>query len=196
MPQGNDDNPKVFDVSKPHKITPSSSSRPIIVGHHPIMADPMVLEERYRHPKPLSPQPDEKSAAQTPAPAAPESIPQRTSISPPSENQTSGEPSVERAYTTYGAPQQSPEQPAEQSPVEHQQTSPAPTFESETPGATSQKPDVGLPVMPQQPIQESPLHLPAGAASQEHARNQIGLAVILFVVIALIALLAVKYFVK
>jgi hypothetical protein len=196
MPQGSDENPKVFDVSKPHKITPSSSSRPIIVGHHPIMADPMVLEERYRHPKPLSPQPDEQPAVQAPSPVASGSIPQRTSISPPSDNQTSGEPSVEKAYTTYGAPQQSPEQPAEQPSVEHQQTSLAPTFESEIPGATSQKPDIGLPVMPQQPIPESPLHVPAGAASQEHARNQIGLAVILLVVIALIALLAVKYFVK
>lgn len=195
MPNGGDGNPKVFDISKPHKTTPSASSRPIIVGHHPIMADPMVLEERYRHPKPLSPQLDEQPAVQTPVSPAPENIPQRTSISPPSEPQAPTEPSSEKAYTTYGAPQQLPERPVEP-PVEHQQTPPAPIFETETPGATSQKLDIGLPVMLQQPISESPLHLPAGAASQEHARNQMGLAVILFVVIVLIALLAVKYFVK
>jgi hypothetical protein len=33
---------KVFDVSKPNRVTPSATSRPVIVGHHPIMNDPMV----------------------------------------------------------------------------------------------------------------------------------------------------------
>jgi hypothetical protein len=35
---------KIFDVSKPSKVAPSPNSRPIIVGHHPIMADPMFRE--------------------------------------------------------------------------------------------------------------------------------------------------------
>jgi hypothetical protein len=34
--------PTVMDVSKPGKSTPSASSRPVIVGHRPIMKDPMV----------------------------------------------------------------------------------------------------------------------------------------------------------
>ncbi|HXY17874.1 MAG TPA: hypothetical protein VEH48_00440 [Candidatus Nitrosopolaris sp.] len=37
-----DDEDRVFDVSKPHKITPSPTSKPVIVGHHPQAADPMV----------------------------------------------------------------------------------------------------------------------------------------------------------
>lgn len=33
---------KVFDVSRPSRISPDPTSRPVIVGHHPMMADPMV----------------------------------------------------------------------------------------------------------------------------------------------------------
>jgi hypothetical protein len=35
------DETRVFDVSKPSKVSPSATSRPVIVGHHP-MSDPMV----------------------------------------------------------------------------------------------------------------------------------------------------------
>lgn len=35
-------NPKFFDVTLPSQINPSSTSRPIIVGHRPMMVDPMV----------------------------------------------------------------------------------------------------------------------------------------------------------
>jgi len=196
MPQGNEDNPKVFDVSKPHKTTPSPSSRPIIVGHHPIMADPMVLEERYRHPEPLNTQPVEQQAPQAPVLGTLENIPERISISPSNDSQSPTEPSAEKAYTPYGAPQQPPEQPIEQPHVEPQQTPPAPIFSPEVPDVTTQRPDINLPVMPQQPISESPLHMPAGAASKNHTRNQIGLAIILLVIIALMALLSVKYLLK
>ena len=37
--------PGVFDVSKPHKTTPSATSRPVIVGHQPQVSDPMVKDE-------------------------------------------------------------------------------------------------------------------------------------------------------
>jgi hypothetical protein len=33
---------KVFDVSRPSKTAPDATSKPVIVGHHPMMADPMV----------------------------------------------------------------------------------------------------------------------------------------------------------
>lgn len=39
------DESRVFDVSKPSKVSPSPTSKPVIVGHHPIMNDPMVREE-------------------------------------------------------------------------------------------------------------------------------------------------------
>lgn len=38
----NDEPGKVFDVSKPSRRTPSSTSRPIIVGHRPSVPDPMM----------------------------------------------------------------------------------------------------------------------------------------------------------
>lgn len=38
----NDDSNKVFDVSKPSRVSPSNTSRPLIVGHRPTMADPMM----------------------------------------------------------------------------------------------------------------------------------------------------------
>lgn len=39
------DESRVFDVSKPSKFSPSATSKPVIVGHHPIMNDPMVKGE-------------------------------------------------------------------------------------------------------------------------------------------------------
>ncbi|MBX4191019.1 hypothetical protein KW794_02940 [Candidatus Saccharibacteria bacterium] len=38
------DESRVFDVSKPNKVSPTPTSRPVIVGHHP-MNDPMVREQ-------------------------------------------------------------------------------------------------------------------------------------------------------
>src|SRR5688500_10351004 len=38
--------PQVMDVSKPGKTAPSASSRPIIVGHKPVVQDSMVNEEK------------------------------------------------------------------------------------------------------------------------------------------------------
>lgn len=45
------DENRVFDVSKPSKVSPPPTSRPIIVGHHP-MNDPMVREEKPDIPAP------------------------------------------------------------------------------------------------------------------------------------------------
>lgn len=36
---------RVFDVSKPGKTSPSATSKPVIVGHRPMMNDPMVKED-------------------------------------------------------------------------------------------------------------------------------------------------------
>jgi len=38
--------PKVFDISKPGKSAPSSSSKPIIVSNRPILKDPMMVDEQ------------------------------------------------------------------------------------------------------------------------------------------------------
>jgi len=46
---------RVFDISKPHHSRPDSTGKPVIVGHHPQMTDPMVREHAPDHP--LSHQP-------------------------------------------------------------------------------------------------------------------------------------------
>lgn len=48
---------RVFDVSKPNRSAPSASGRPIIVGHHPIMSDPMV-RRHDSEPPPAASQPE------------------------------------------------------------------------------------------------------------------------------------------
>ena len=64
------DQAKIFDINKPHKVAPSASSRPLIVGHHPLMPDPMVLEQREQFPKINIQEP--LTLAPSPAPANPE----------------------------------------------------------------------------------------------------------------------------
>jgi hypothetical protein len=39
-----EDDKKFFDVSKPHQVGPHPTSKPVIVGHHPGMPDPMIHE--------------------------------------------------------------------------------------------------------------------------------------------------------
>jgi hypothetical protein len=64
MPQ--DEDTKVFDVSKPNKIGPSPTSRPIIMGHHPVMNDPMVKEGTQEpHITPIHIAMDEKDEAES-----------------------------------------------------------------------------------------------------------------------------------
>src|SRR3954465_4952486 len=40
---------KVFDVSRPSQTGPDATSKPIIVGHHPMMSDPMVRPAAVRN---------------------------------------------------------------------------------------------------------------------------------------------------
>jgi hypothetical protein len=211
MPHDDNDS-KVFDISRPYKTTPSASSRPVIVGHHPVMPDPMVLEERYRHPEPLK-----DHTTRVERPQAPESkIPNNTfpQTSPDAPNDVSApvapvSSTTNGAYTTYGTPTQ----PAEETPPvlpQTPQTPPAPIFDavssssqmsaSTTPSLAQNNPSMPD-IVPQavsstvteQPLPEDPLHVPAGAASREHGRNQILLAVVLLIVIIIMAFLAFHF---
>jgi hypothetical protein len=70
MPEEN----RVFDVSKPNQVNPSATSRPIIVGHRPMMNDPMVKEHdepeaAYEAAAPTRIPISENSSAEPPAPA-------------------------------------------------------------------------------------------------------------------------------
>lgn len=49
-----DDNKKFFDVNKPHQVSADPASRPVIVGHHPTIPDPMLKDVREKAPKPIS----------------------------------------------------------------------------------------------------------------------------------------------
>jgi hypothetical protein len=44
---------KHFDISKPRRQGPDPTSKPVIVGHHPMMPDPMIREEREKAAKPI-----------------------------------------------------------------------------------------------------------------------------------------------
>lgn len=53
--------PKFFDINDPSRISPSANGRPVIVGHRPMMADPMM--------RPVMPvESSEEVPAQAPAP--------------------------------------------------------------------------------------------------------------------------------
>jgi hypothetical protein len=45
---------RVFDVSKPGRASPSATSKPVIVGHHPMNNDPMVRTEDSFSPIPIT----------------------------------------------------------------------------------------------------------------------------------------------
>lgn len=76
---------RVFDVSKPNRSAPGATSKPIIVGHHPIMNDPMVTGRDSEHePAPAPPQPEPFSPPPSdnppPSESLPASIPEATPI--------------------------------------------------------------------------------------------------------------------
>lgn len=48
MADKKEDKPKTFDVTKPGKTPAAATSRPIIVGHGPMMKDPMVSESNAK----------------------------------------------------------------------------------------------------------------------------------------------------
>ena len=73
----NDELSKVFDVSKPSRHTPSSTSRPIIVGHRPSMPDPMMRPAPVPMPPPAHPALPETSPPQPVIAPAPHGINER-----------------------------------------------------------------------------------------------------------------------
>lgn len=54
MPANNKNDKPIFDVAEPGKSTPSPTSRPVIIGHGPMLKDPMVSqqEDQAEAPKP------------------------------------------------------------------------------------------------------------------------------------------------
>ncbi len=57
------DENRIFDVTKPSRVNPSATSRPIIVGRQPAMADPMVKNQAYTTHEPAKITVNEKPSA-------------------------------------------------------------------------------------------------------------------------------------
>jgi hypothetical protein len=204
------DQSKIFDVSKPHKVVPSASSRPLIVGHHPLMPDPMVLEQREQYPKihaqePIAPGPsppvlDEEMrppAPVAPLTFAPSPIPEPASLEPP-----------EKAYTTYN------KRPQPIGPLTTDNNAPQPTSEPtivpsiqnhfQDPINPPEQPKVQMPSFPvatspvtpqDQFIPSLPLTVPASEPGTEKPHHVVLLAITIAIVIAL-AIAAGIYFLK
>ncbi|OGL34788.1 hypothetical protein A3F05_01115 [Candidatus Saccharibacteria bacterium RIFCSPHIGHO2_12_FULL_47_17] len=62
-----------FDINEPGKVQPQPTSRPVIVGHHPTMPDPMLAKRPLHHePRPSGPQiPTSPPEPQAPPPPPP-----------------------------------------------------------------------------------------------------------------------------
>lgn len=163
---------KHFDISKPRRQVPDPTSKPIIVGHHPMMPDPMIREEREKAAKPINvtsadgPESLNVTQAEKPAdePVKPESkpdkIPDLADISAPHEARPALTPSAELK------PEPEAPQPAAVS-----ESTPGAVFSPAGPVAATNPPS--LPVTPTPPTPPEPpageeLHIPAGHAIVHH----------------------------
>lgn len=79
-------NKKIFDVTKPGKTKPSATSRPVIVGHGPMIEDPMV--QRANGYVPTAPEIQEQEKDDQHLPLQPTQRSKKI-LSPPSEEQVS-----------------------------------------------------------------------------------------------------------
>lgn len=88
MASSKDSEKQMMDVAKPGKTTPDATSKPIIVGHKPMMKDPMVTpEEPTDKPKPAEEKPQTVRPSKvitppTPAPDAPDTQVKKTEEQP------------------------------------------------------------------------------------------------------------------
>lgn len=58
-----------FDIKQPGRVQPQPTSRPVIVGHHPSMPDPMLARRPLQHqPRPPAPRPAAAPQPQVPPP--------------------------------------------------------------------------------------------------------------------------------
>ncbi|MBI2285343.1 hypothetical protein HYU82_00775 [Candidatus Saccharibacteria bacterium] len=178
---------KHFDISKPHQHGPDPTSKPIIVGHHPMMPDPMIREERKKAAKPINvtsadePEsvdvtPVEKPMAEPDKPEPkPDKIPDLADISAPHEASPALTPS----------PELKPEPEALQ-PAAVPESAPGAVFSPAEPIAAIHPPLP--PVTPTQPTQPEPpageeLHIPAGHATVHHKPRIWVWAVVVLVVL-------------
>jgi hypothetical protein len=150
MPEEN----RVFDVARPGRTAPEPTSKPVIVGHHPTLNDPMVKEERH------------------PMDFGTEAAPTRISVSddsPAMQHAASGlepiahppaEPEPEAPSWSMPSPQTQPEEP---SLPDLNTTAPEPEIPAAEPEPTAE--------MPPSDTAAEPLPSTSGPASPEDSRS-------------------------
>ncbi|HEY5550143.1 MAG TPA: hypothetical protein VIK37_03035 [Candidatus Saccharimonadales bacterium] len=184
---------KHFDISKPRRHGPDPTSKPIIVGHHPMMPDPMIREERQKATKPINVASDGETPEsvqvrqdeKTPEePAKPDNLPNLSDISAPHEVSPALTPSAEPIpeLVKPQAPTVTPEHAPgavfpPSSPTPENSAAPAETRMPEAPPSTATMPAARplQPVVktPEPPIPPEPptgqeLHIPAGHTAVHH----------------------------
>lgn len=171
---------KHFDISKPHRYGPDPTSKPIIVGHHPTMPDPMIREEGVKVPKPInvSSEGDEpetlavKQPELTDMSAPHETVPALTPSAPPTESVA---PDVlESAPGAVFSPESAANPPATtDSTVPQSQPSPVITPEATTP----------QPPTPPEPPVHNEVHIPAGHGAVVHHKPRVWVWTLVVIII-------------
>jgi hypothetical protein len=199
------DDRKHFDISKPRRHGPDPTSKPIIVGHHPMMSDPMIREEREKAARPIRVISDgetpeslsvERSEETVNKPSKPDNLPDLSDISAPHETRPALTPTVEPIMEHKPPIQPSTSEsspgavfaPSDTSPT----SSPIPTelkVPSAQPVATAAKPlpptgGQPIPTTPTEPTVGDELHIPAGNGhTTVHHKPRIWVWVIMVLVI-------------
>lgn len=109
---------KTFDIARPSRVNPSATSRPVIVGHQPMMRDPMVNQR-------TAPQPQTESAP-TPITVHTAKV---IEVSPEVRHD------LEVNQTAVPSPAPQPQAPAEEQPIAEPAAAPL-TQETTTPAAS------------------------------------------------------------
>ena len=146
---------KHFDISKPRRLGPDPTSKPIIVGHHPTMPDPMIREQAVRAPRPIN-----ITDADTPQPVTvtptPESKPE-LKVLDLSDLSSPSEPSAPRSETTVPVGN---EEPASSTTIPITEPQPSHTFNPTAPPQPEQ---------PTSPVSPDPLQPPTSSLPPEPA---------------------------
>jgi hypothetical protein len=173
---------KYFDVSKPRRHAPNPTSKPIIVGHHPMMPDPMIREKRQKSSKSIHifSEPKESTTTDNYQPktnklpdladiSAPyETSPSLTpSASQPSDSVPTSADSSESAPATVVSPPESSLQSDKTRPTSSQMTPQTPLTQSPDKPLSSFSKEQFLPELSEPPAGQE-LHIPAGHVTSYH----------------------------
>ncbi len=98
-----DEEKKFFDVSRPNHTAPDATGKPVIVGHHPQMPDPMIIEETDGVMIPVSVGPKTQPQVADAQPAQPQNMPALGDVSAPHQNNPSLAPVAAVSAMDFGS---------------------------------------------------------------------------------------------